>query len=152
MVYHNFKIKNEKGFSLVELILVLGISALLLSVSDSIYKNFKKNNNLNIVVNGTVEALRYASSSALSNKGDSRWGVKINPTEVVIFKGDSYVNRDVSFKESISIQSDIKTSGINEIIFEKSTGVTLTPGIITFTNSNNEVKNLNINAKGTITY
>ena len=78
-------------------------------------------------------------------------GVKINNNEILIFKGDSYESRDTSFNESFKITGGIIVSGLSEVIFEKLSGATLSPGTIILS-SYGEVENININEKGTITY
>ena len=163
MVYHKCKIKNNiylskikvvntlKGFTLVEMILVLGIFSLFLLISDAVYINFKKTNNLNITTGGIVEALRYASSNASSGKDNSRWGVKINPNEVLIFKGDSYVSRDTSFNEAVFIPGGVSVGGLTEIVFEKLTGTTSNTGDIDVSNDYVSQK-LSINSYGVVNY
>ncbi|MFA6354854.1 MAG: prepilin-type N-terminal cleavage/methylation domain-containing protein [Candidatus Paceibacterota bacterium] len=146
---HKYNI--NKGFTLLEVLVVLAIFAILFAVSDGVYINFKRANNLSITTNTIVEAVRYASSNASSNRGDSKWGVKINNNEILIFKGDSYESRDTSFNESFKITGGIIVSGLSEVIFEKLSGATLSPGTIILS-SYGEVENININEKGTITY
>ncbi|MEI7718881.1 MAG: type II secretion system protein [archaeon] len=148
MDYHKCK---KEGFSLVEIVVVLGIFALLFSISTSVYNNFKSHSNLEITVNGVVEAIRMAQSNAQSGKGDSKWGMKIVTNKVVVFKGDNYTSRDVSFDESFGFSGEVVTGGVSEIVFEKLTGTTLTTGTIILT-SNTENKNINVNEKGTVTY
>jgi len=153
--YHNkkklFAAGLWDGFSLVEMIIVIAIFALLFSVSSSIYNSFKSHSNLELATSSVVEALRLAGSSAQSGKGDSKWGVEIFSDRIAIFKGNTYASRDVAFNESFSFPNGINASGLGEVIFEKLTGATTTFGTIILTNIG-EVKNLNINAKGTITY
>ena len=68
---HKYNI--NKGFTLLEVLVVLAIFAILFAVSDGVYINFKRANNLSITTNTIVEAVRYASSNASSNRGDSKW-------------------------------------------------------------------------------
>lgn len=160
MVYHKCKNKNKKlcllvshqgGFSLVELIVVLGIFALLFSVSESVYTSFKSTSNLKIATGSVVEALRYAKTNSEMMKGDSRWGVEILTDKLIIFKGGDYGNRDVLLDQSFDFPSGVKTGGMSEIVFEKMNGSPVNVGIITITN-NSGSKNITINEKGTITY
>ena len=151
MVYQA-KHKNFcRGFSIVELIVVLGIFSIIFSISASVYSSFKAHSNLEMAANGTVEAVRFAESSAQSGKGDSKWGVKIFSNKVVVFSGDSYAGRDQSLDQVLNFSGGITASGLSEVVFEKLTGVTSMTGTINLTN-NTESKNINVNEKGTVTY
>lgn len=135
----------------MELLMVIAIFSVLFSVSASVYSNFKSHSNLEVTTNGVVEAVRLAQSSAQSGKDDSKWGVKILSNEVVVFRGNDYLGRVVSADQPLGFSGEINASGLLEIVFEKMTGETLTTGTVILTNSDG-TKNININAKGTITY
>lgn len=143
--------KSYSGFSLIEIVLVIGIVGLLATVSTSVYSSFKAHENLEIATTGTVEAIRHAQANAQSGKGDSVWGVEILPNSVVIFKGESYASRDASADQSLGFSSGIIASGLSEIVFSKVIGSTDDVGTITLTNSYG-IKNILINEKGTLTY
>ena len=142
---------KEWGFTLVELIVVIGIALLFFSISTSSFNSFKAHSNLEIAMGGTVEAIRLAQSSAQSGKGDSKWGVKILTNKVIIFEGNTYNERDNYYDQFLTFSGGINASGLSEIVFEKVSGTTINTGTIILTN-NGEIKNIAINAKGTITY
>lgn len=142
---------SKRGFSILELLIVISIFIILFSISTSVYNNFKRHSNLEIATSAVVEALRFAQSNAQSGKDDSKWSVEILPDKIVIFKGNNYLSRNVSFDEPFIFTSGISASGLTEIIFEKLTGTTSTIGTVILTNGA-ESKNININEKGTITY
>lgn len=140
-----------KGFSLIELLIVIGIFTVLFSVSSSVYNNFKSHSNLEVATNSVVEGIRFAQSSAQSGKSDSKWGIEILTNKIVVFKGNTYASRDSAFYEIFNFGGGISASGLGEIVFEKVLGTTTTIGTITLTNGP-ESKNIVINAKGTVTY
>ena len=151
MDYQN-KFKNlNNGFSLLELILVIGIAILLFNVSTSGFNSYKMHSNLELATNGVVEAIRLAQSSAESGKGDSKWGVEILSNQVVIFKGDSYATRITSSDEILNFSNGISASGLSEIIFEKISGITINTGDIFISNSSGE-KKLSVNSFGIVDY
>lgn len=151
----DYQIKSVKklsyGFSLVEVIIVLGIFSILISVSVSVYNSFKTHENLEITTTGVVEGIRHAQANSQSGKGDSMWGVEILTTSITIFKGGSYTGRDTSADQSFNFSAAVTASGLSEIIFTKITGSTSNIGTIVITNSFG-AKNISINAKGNITY
>ena len=146
-----FKTKN-KGFSLVELVIVIAIFAILAGVGDSVYYNFKTKNSLEVSTNSFVQALRHAQINSEQVEGDSVWGTAIFSDKVVVFKGASYISRDTFSDQIADFPSGISVGGLSEIVFEKTTGWSSNVGTTTITNSNGEVKNIFINEKGTITY
>ncbi len=143
-------IATKKGFSLIEILVVISIFSILFSLSSLLFNSFKSNSNLEITTTTIVEALRLAKANAQSGKDDSRWGIKIFSTEVKIFKGNSYA-QSAPTNNGLTFPSNITATGLSEIIFEKVTGSTLTTGTITITNSAKN-KNITINEKGTIFY
>lgn len=149
MVYQ-VKYKN-KGFTLVELLLVLAIFAIFFVLSESVYVNLKSSSNLKIATTNLVQSIRYAQNNSEIMKNDSKWGVEIFSDKAVIFKGNSYLTRDNSFDQNFDFPKGITPSGVSEIVFEKMTGSTSNTGTVILTNSSG-VKNILINEKGTITY
>jgi prepilin-type N-terminal cleavage/methylation domain-containing protein len=148
---YQIKYKDDRGFSLVEILVVIGIFSILATISVSTYTNFKAHNSLEVTSNGLVEALRFAQLNSQAVNGDSKWGVKILENEMIIFKGSTYDSREISADQNIALVSGVVPSGLSEIIFEKVSGKTSTTGTIILTNNSGE-KNILINEKGTITY
>lgn len=142
---------NCGGFSLVELVVVIGLTMLLMTISNTVYVGLRSQNNREISSQGLVEALRYAQANAQAGNADSKWGVKILLTNLVIFKGQSYDTRDVTSDQALSFLGGVTAAGLTEVVFEKLTGSTLTTGTTTLSNSDG-IKNIFINEKGTITY
>ncbi len=143
--------KLSQGFSLVEIIIVIGIIALLGGISTSVYNSFKAHENLEIATTGVVEAIRHAQGNSQVGKGDSVWGVKILSDSVLIFKGSSYTSRDSSADQLLHFSGGVVASGLSEIVFAKLVGSTSDIGTIILTNSYG-TKNIYINEKGTLTY
>jgi len=143
--------KNKNGFSVIETVVVVAVFIIFLGVSEMAFFNFQFNNNLKIAGNNVVESLRHAKSNAQQVQGDSKWGVEILNNQITVFSGASYALRNTNLDQQIPLASGITASGLYEIVFEKVSGATLSPGTITLT-SNYGTSNIVINAKGTITY
>lgn len=143
--------KYCRGFTLLEIIVVMGIFGLLATISTSVYSSFKAHENLEISAVTVVEAIRYAQLNSQVGKGDSSWGVKISSDSISIFEGSSYVSRENSSDQSLDFTGGVLASGLSEIVFNKVTGSTIDTGTIVLTNSYGD-KNITINEKGTLTY
>lgn len=142
---------KKRGFTLVEVIVVIAIFAIFASISVFSYSGFKNRNVLNIATYDTIDAMRHAQGNAQKMKKDSKWGVKIFSTKVVIFKGNTYSSRDTNFDQNLDFPKDVNITGSSEIVFDKITGWTTNVGTTTVTGPEGN-KQIFINAKGTITY
>lgn len=154
MVYQVKYNKNQrhKGVTLMEVLIVIAIFSILTSAIFLGYINFTSRNNLQIATLSLVEALRFAQTNAQATTDDSKWGVLATSSQIIIFKGSSYINRNPSFDQTLNWPREIAPSGLIEIIFEKMTGETFNIGTTTLTNNNSEIKNVYINTKGVINY
>ena len=150
MVYQD-KYK-KRGFTLVEVIVVIAIFAVFSSISIFSYSGFKNRNILNIAAYDTIDAMRHAQGNAQKMKKDSQWGVKVFSDKVVIFKGTTYASRDTAFDQNLDFPEQIDVSGSTEIVFDKITGWTDDVGTTTVTGTDGSSKQIFINEKGTITY
>lgn len=135
----------------MELLIVIGIFSIIASISITSYVDYTSYQNREIAVNTLVEAIRFAQSNSQTVEGDSKWGVKILPTQLIVFKGTTYTTRDVSYDQISEFNGGVIASGLNEVVFEKMLGNTTNIGTTTFTNKAG-IKNIQINEKGTITY
>jgi prepilin-type N-terminal cleavage/methylation domain-containing protein len=149
MVYQiNYR---KRGFTLVEIVIVIAIFSIFASVSFSSYASFKSKNGLTIAVYDVVDALRNAQSNARKMKEDSKWGVKILSNQAIIFKGASYSSRDSNFDRVLEFSKDVQASGFDEVVFDKINGWASNTGTTTLSGREGD-KKIYINEKGTITY
>lgn len=148
---HNFQY-SMRGFTMIEVLLSLSILAMMFVMTVPYYHTFKVRNDLDIAVATVVQDLRRAQILSQITDGDSSWGVHVQVGSILVYKGPSYILRNESFDENTEIPSSITVSGINNINFEKQTGMPQTIGTITFTSNSNETRNVTINQKGTVDY
>ncbi len=117
------KIKNNKGFTLVEILIVLGLIAILSTMVVMYSVTFYGNTLLQEDSEYVLNALRKARSYALTGKEDSDWGVKFIEAEdkYVVFKGSRYTERDTDYDLEFDIVSSYQID-FDEVVFEKTTG------------------------------
>ena len=142
---------KKQGFSLVELLIVIGIFMLIGNISYTVYTNTKSHYSIEIGSGSIVETLRVAQANAMHGKLDSNWGVFIGSEHITMFVGDSYNTRDSGQDVMLSLPPKLVLTGVNEIVFENITGIPSVSGTITLHNGET-VMNILINEKGTLTY
>jgi prepilin-type N-terminal cleavage/methylation domain-containing protein len=143
--------RNQKGFSVIELIVVVAVFLIFMAISEWGILNFKFQGDLNTATNDIVQALRHAKANAQQVQGDSKWGVEISAGQITVFEGTSYAGRNSAFDQIINLPNGVSASGLSEVVFEKISGITSNTGTITLTNSSG-TKDITINAKGTVSY
>lgn len=124
---------NKKGFTLVELLLVLAIFAILFAIVGTISSHTLLSSQVKVESDAVEQVLRKAQARTVSRHADSVWGVHIASTSVLLFAGNSYAGRDASYDELRSFPEAISASGLSDIIFQFRTGATVNTGTITLT-------------------
>lgn len=148
---------NTKGFTLIEIIIVVVIFGFLLAASIVFFQSFQTTYQLNASVEELSQNLRRAQNLARTSQDDSKYGIYLNAgtgESYVLFKGNTYSVRDQDFDEVYDLSPvltlNYSLGGSNQIIFSKLRGLPGVTGTITITNSNNESKIIEINEQGRI--
>ena len=81
-----------KGFTIIEVIIALSVVAILTGISLPIYKIMQQKNDLKMAEYVAVSAMRRAQILSQSVKEDSSWGVHIESSQIIVFKGSNYAN------------------------------------------------------------
>ncbi|MFA6382383.1 MAG: prepilin-type N-terminal cleavage/methylation domain-containing protein [Candidatus Buchananbacteria bacterium] len=143
-----------KGFTLIELILVILVMTLIAAFSMPFFQSFQISSDLNTEANTIVQALRRVQQQAIIGQNNSAWGVYFNSAgkNILLFKGASYAGRDQEYDQSIDYQPDfsLATNFGSEINFAIYTGKPSVNGMATITSQNNESKNISIDSFGLI--
>lgn len=145
--------RRQNGFTLIEMLLSVSIIAMLAGLSLPVYLGLVTRNDLAIVTESTANALRRAQTYSRGVREDSQWGVAVQPTQIVLFKGASFATRDAAFDEPTLLPGQTTTSGITEVTFAKDTAWPNTTGSIAITSDAiNETRTVTVNAKGMVSY
>jgi prepilin-type N-terminal cleavage/methylation domain-containing protein len=142
-------LNSFSGVSLIELIIVVAIILIVGGASAVFGANFLNSNNLEIKTTEVVFVLRNAQLNALSSKKDSRWGVKTNASDIILFKGDSFAERDATYDEVYDVPRSISITE-SEVVFEKLTGVPNGSAEIVVSSQNGEAYVLEVNEVGIV--
>ncbi len=128
-----FSAIKPKGFTLVEMIIVIIILSILfagtlVAIGNVFGKQNVKNHGIQM-----VETMREAHRNAISQRLDAPWGIKFDdassPNTYTLFKGASFISRDTDYDRqivlptSLSIDSLSLNGGGDEMIFTQETGI-----------------------------
>ena len=114
---------NNKGFTLIEILLSIIIIVVIAGFYIPIYQNFQVRNDLNLAATTVAQTLRRAQVLAQASDGNTTWGVRLETGSITLFKGSNYISRDISYDEFFNMATTIdSSSGIEEIVFAKFTG------------------------------
>lgn len=92
----------HKGFTIIELLVVIGISVILAAAVAPLYNGLQVSSQLNDNTSLIIQALRLARERSVSGYNNSRHGVYFdnNPGGVssyILYQGDSYAARQSSY-------------------------------------------------------
>jgi Tfp pilus assembly protein FimT len=129
----------KTAFTLLEILMIVGIIALLAALAIPALHNFQLSSDLENSSQELINALRLAQQRTIASEGDSSWGVYFiaggPPHQYVLFKGDSYLSRDASKDEIHKISgavliSEINLGGMPEVIFSRISGDSSSQGSV----------------------
>ena len=150
-----------RGFTLLELILVVGILAILGTVGFNFYFNFQIDVKVDEEINRLQQVLRQIQQKAVSGEEGAKWGIRfVNNTaddqHYDVFWGDSFsagTSTDIYYLPSGVIFTTPSTSSTLDVIFNKRTGESASSSIVTIiiqAETSDVSKSVSITPKGLI--
>lgn len=146
----HFKFHSNKGFTVVEIILVLSIVSIVAAILIANFAFFQKRTELD---NGTQEfvgILKSAQNKTVASDSGSQYGVYVNPlaspNQYTLFKGASYASRDTSYDRNYFLPNNVEfyaisLGGGSEVVFNKLTGATGQPGSVSLRDKTDAAQN-----------
>lgn len=151
---------NNRGFSLIELLLIMAILAILSSGAAIWFFGYQRQVEVNSVSKMIVDTLRDAQSRSISGKDFAKWGVYFDAmgNRFILFRDDGTGYSGAAVKEENYLSSFVKIGNVslagggNEIIFNNPGGGTAQYGTVRIEQSNDSAsfKNVIVTSLGKI--
>ncbi len=124
-----------RGFTLLEILMVLAVVLVLATIATYALSNFKKNSLLTDAKTRALAELNLARSQTLGSESNSVYGVHFESSKIVRFKGAVYSSSDplnqVFDLPAGATISSISLGGPVDVTFERLTGRASASGVIT---------------------
>lgn len=142
---------NLTGFTLIELMLTVGVISILLMVTVPVMQRYLVRNDMDVLSSVIVQDLYRSQSLARAGENNGSWGVYVQNGGITVFQGSSYASRNQAKDEVYTMSPSVVVSGKNEYVFTAFTGNVVSSGSTTITNTA-DAKTVTVSAKGVIEY
>lgn len=125
-----------KGFTLIEIFVVIAMIFILSGIVFSSYFSFRSHTEVNSGAQEVLNFLRLAQSKTVASEEADKYGVHFEQEKIVLFRGTLYNpadpdNKIYNFSQvEIPLAEIILNGGGNEVIFERITGQTINYGTV----------------------
>lgn len=120
--------KNTKGFTFIETILVAGIIAVLGGIALASFLNSRNARDLITSRQSVMALLRQAQARTLAGEDGSVWGVHVEQTQAVLFRGASYASatytQTLVLPQTVEIVNIALTGSGSDVMFKQLSGET----------------------------
>lgn len=144
MIQNNKYKKFRRGFTFIELILVLAITAILIAASAPFYSRFIMQNSVSNAKDRFVAAIHKAQSYSMAGKDDSTWSVSFAGNEVRMTR----VSDNTVF-DSFNLDQNTQIANFSSVTFSKLLGQPDQTFSMTITDRG-QVRNISMNSQGVL--
>lgn len=121
------------GFTLIEVILMIALMIFIGIIASPFYGNFLFGQEADRAAVELRESLTKARFYSMMGKGNDQWGVAFDTNRIILFRGNSFSGRDPVFDESYPLHDLVTLTGLDEVVFDRGTGVPSSQPTITIT-------------------
>lgn len=139
-----------RGFTLIELILVVAIVSFIALLSSPFYSRFLMQNSVDNTRDQLTGSLRKAQIYSMMGKKGSSWSVNYSSNTITLYKGASFASRDPAFDEKFSVNPTVSITGMTDISFARITGLPAAGEATIAISSGNNNKTVTVNSQGVV--
>lgn len=151
-----------RGFTLIEILLVISVTLVLAVPSYSLFNNLHKSAQLNESANQIIQTLRIARERSVAQLNNSPHGVYFfiaaSPSKYVLYQGETFNSRNIAFDREYYLDNPLKLSTSNLILiggnidinFSQGRAAPSNIGSISIKQSNGSSRTISINSAGLI--
>ena len=147
----------KKGFSLIEIVIVIAIFVVLFALTLTAFSRFNSNQALNRSVSEVTSVLNEARALTLASFDNTVYGVHLLSDSTTLFKGQTFSpsdpdNKITTISSKVSISNIVLSGGGNDIIFQRLTGKTDQDGTMTLSlvSDSSKSKTITVEVSGII--
>ena len=146
-----------RGFTLVEIVIVLSILGIIVAMSTIALRDMYRNSALKTSTHAVYRAFTDARNNTLASVKDTVYGVMVGTSSVTRFKGPTFVvgsstNQVTFFDAGVTATGSIVTNG-TPVVFTRLTGEpSIIGAILIRDNTGTATNTLNIYASGLVEY
>lgn len=149
----------QRGFTIIELLVVISIMAILFAFLIPSVQTFQKESDLTTATEHVVSLIQIARTKTLSSFQDSSYGIyfDVGDSSVVLFQGSSYAERNQDEDELYSVPSsvqmqDVDFGGGSEVVFQRVTGTTSDAGtaLLSLVSDSEKDMTISVSASGLV--
>jgi len=149
-----FTPKKIKGFTLLEVVVVVALVVIIATTSFTIQGSILVDTNVDTKTREVVEMLKLAQLRSISRYKDSQWGVyfQVNPGDdrFIVYKGSSYATRNTAYDMILNLSTNLSFSNItfsgSEVNFAKITGKTTQTGSVQIVPTQGNTVTISVNS------
>lgn len=136
-----------RGFSLVEVIVALGILGLLLGLAVAGYRTFTRNINLETIAQQVIIVLDDARSRTVASLNDSQYGVRFQNNTYTLLANPNEVH---TLPAGVEFSSIALAGGGSDVMFNRITGTTAQSGrvVVRLVDKPDSTQTITISAQG----
>lgn len=113
------KAVSRKGISYIELLIVVGLMAIIGASVSPFLSNFILRNNLETTVDNLVGTIRKAQSYSMDGKNNAVWGVCLSGGNIRLYTGSC---SSPTISEDFSVSSSVSITGLSDTTFSRLRG------------------------------
>jgi len=127
--------KTNKGFTLIEILTVIGIFIVIFSFTFYFFGGLDKRESLEKDVAGVTALIRNARLLSIASKNASVFGIHFESDKVILFEGSTYnpgaPSKIINLSRKVYISSYSLNNGGQDIVFSRLVGDTINFGTVT---------------------